>query len=105
MKQAARTTALLLASLLAVPAGAQVYRCAGANSYSDKPCEGARSVDVRPNIMDAGPRMALQPLQPAPAVVMPGAPAVPRPSGEPSSIWERKISDDAAHTGRTTGMR
>ena len=105
MNQPARTAALLLATLLAWPAGAQVYRCAGANSYTDKPCEGARSVDVRPNIMDAGPRMSLQPLQPAPAVVMPGAPTVAKPSGEPSSIWERKNSEDAAHTNRTTGMR
>jgi hypothetical protein len=105
MDQPARTSALLLACFLALPAGAQVYRCGGSNAYTDKPCEGAKNVDVRANIMDAGPRMALQPIQPAAAVVMPAAPAVPKPGSGPSSIWERKASDDAAHIGRTTGTR
>src|SRR5690349_25020531 len=45
---------LLLAA--ATGAHAQVYRCADRPVYTDKPCTGAAPVDVRPNLLDAGPR-------------------------------------------------
>jgi hypothetical protein len=71
-----RATPLLLL-IAAFGAQAQVYRCGDAKVYTDKPCSGAEAVDLRANLLEAGPR-----------------------STPPE---QEKDSHDAAETSRTTG--
>lgn len=103
MTPLARATVLVLMSVLAGSAAAQVYRCGDEKTYTDKPCHGATGVDTRPNLLDAGPRSVPGPAQaPAPAVIPPAATPPPTSSSAASrSIWQRKDSRDAAHTDRT----
>lgn len=85
-------------------AAAQVYRCGSSSVYTDRPCDGASAVDVRPNIMDAGPSR-LDPLPavtPAPAIILQGAPKPAQPSG---SLWERRDAADADYRNRTGPYR
>lgn len=86
-------------------AGAQVFRCGSSSVYTDRPCEGASAVDVRPNILDAGPRYAPEPLPaaaPAPAIVLPAAPKPAEPSG---SVWDRRDAAEAEYRNRTGPYR
>jgi hypothetical protein len=77
----AATVVLLLA---AAGAQAQVYRCADRPVYTDKPCKGAAPVDVRPNILDAGPR---------------GFPVVPPPQNQLTIIPDSRPKEPSVGTG------
>lgn len=97
-----RAPACILLFLLLGSAHAQVYRCGDARTYTDKPCDGAQRVDLRSNIMDAGPRSAGPEAPPPAAIVLPDpAAAAARPAETGGSLWERKDSDNAAHQSRT----
>ena len=95
---------LLLFAVLGTQA--QVYRCGDAKVYTDKPCAGAEAVDLRANMLDAGPRST-----PPEPVAQPALPLVlhdlsrvgSTARSPPSSIWQEKDSRDAAETSRTTG--
>jgi hypothetical protein len=108
MTTAARLAAsLLLTALAAAAAQAQVFRCGDSTLFTDKPCEGATEVDVRANILDAGPRWLPPPesLEPKPAIILPDtsrrAPA--SPSGP--SVWERRDRAEAEYRQRTGPFR
>ena len=80
---------------------AQVYRCGDSGVYTDKPCEGATPVDLRANVLDAGPRRGPADPAPAPAVI-PKTPAVqPRSSESTGSVWSRQASRESGHRSRT----
>jgi hypothetical protein len=96
--------ALLLLAAWGVHAQ-QVYRCGGTDTYTDKPCDNAEPVDVRPNLMDAGPTVSTSreaPDQPAGPTVLKNIGRVVTPAaGSRPSIWESKDSRDAGHNSRT----
>ena len=96
-----------LVLLLAIgAASAQVYRCGTSNVYTDQPCLHPLAVDLRPNLIDAGPSVVPPDVaaSPAPAIVLRNlSRVVSTPPSPPSRIWERKDSDDAAQASRTTG--
>jgi hypothetical protein len=102
-----RASAGLLLLLAVGAVNAQVYRCgSSSNVYTDQPCRPRQPVDVRTNLMDAGPRVATAavPISPAPPLVLQNlSRVVSTPPSPPSTIWERKDSDDAAKASRTTG--
>ncbi|MEJ5991343.1 hypothetical protein WG902_15170 [Ramlibacter sp. PS3R-8] len=85
-------------------AGAQVYRCGSTSVYTDRPCHGASAVDVRPNILDAGPRHIdpLPAVAPAPAIILQTAPKPAEPSG---SVWDRRDAAESEYRGRTGPYR
>ena len=93
--------------LAALGANAQVYRCGSSNVYTDTACPSRHPVDVRSNLMDAGPAIATaEPIaQSAGAIVLRNVSrVVSTPASPASTIWQRKDADDAAATSRTTGM-
>ncbi|HEX2543814.1 MAG TPA: hypothetical protein VHL79_02985 [Ramlibacter sp.] len=100
---------LLIAPLLfaACAANAQVHRCGTSSVYTDRPCEGARAVDLRSNIMDAGPRQGGSDAAPvpAPAIIMPGGADTPKPAESSGSIWDRREARDAETRNRTGPYR
>jgi hypothetical protein len=85
-------------------AGAQVYRCGNSTVFTDRPCDGATPVDVRPNIMDAGPRQVTSEPGPtaAPAIILPAPSRPPQPSG---SLWDRRDAAEAEYRSRTGPYR
>jgi hypothetical protein len=103
MKPFVRSIAFLLPCILLASAQAQVYRCGDTSTYTDKPCRDARSVDLRSNVMNAGPRMsALPPQVPQAAIILPDtSPKAPPVDGGSSTIYDRKASEDASHANRT----
>jgi hypothetical protein len=86
------------------PTRAQVYRCGESHLYTDKPCQGATAVDVRPNILDAGPRRIPPDPAPAPAVIPPSAYQA-QPTESAGSIWDRRDARDAGSRARTGPYR
>jgi hypothetical protein len=87
---------------------AQVYRCGDSRVYTDRPCDGATAVDVRANILDAGPRH----VRPDPAPAFSPAPAIilPDPSGgqrtqSSGSLWDRRDARDSESRSRTGPYR
>jgi hypothetical protein len=106
-----RSVALVLSTLAlacaASGSAAQVHRCGESSLYTDKPCRGARAVDLRPNILDAGPRQMPVDPPPAPAVIPPTAYDPPRMAASSSSgsIWDTRDARDAESRSRTTGYR
>ncbi len=80
-------------------AGAQAHRCGETSVYTDKPCADARPVDVRPNLLDAGPRF-FPSYDPAPAVIPPSAHAR-KPAGDDRDVWQKQKARDAQHRART----
>lgn len=95
----------LLALAVLVLAGtgsaqAQVYRCAGDRLYTDKPCDGARAVDLRANILDAGRRGFPAPAVPQSAIILPDPRRkAPQPGSE--SAWARRDAREAEYRART----
>src|SRR5688572_9122911 len=84
---------------------AQVYRCGSSSVFTDKPCDGASPVDVRPNIMDAGPRYAPDPVPaaaPAPAIILRTG---PKPAESSGSLWDRRDASESDHRSRTGPYR
>ncbi|HEY8360904.1 MAG TPA: hypothetical protein VIL30_25880 [Ramlibacter sp.] len=103
MNRFARGSIVLLLSIVGAAAGAQsVHRCGDGRTYTDKPCEGATAVDLRANILDAGPRDAGR-SEPAPAIILPDTSTTIRqgPATSAGSAWDRKHERDAAHERRT----
>ena len=99
---------VLLAVLAGMGTGAaaqsQVYRCGETREYSDKPCDGARPVDLRGNVIDAGPRgfPALQAVPGGQAVtILPDPRQKAAPAGA-TSVWDRRDAADAEFRGRTS---
>lgn len=93
---------LVLLSLLLTGAGVgaqSVHRCGDGKTYTDKPCAGATEVDVRSNVLDAGPRFIPQ-YEAAPALIVPDT---SRAQQAPSSgsIWERRDAREAQQSGRS----
>jgi hypothetical protein len=88
-----------LASSFAVEA--QVYRCAGAPVYTDKPCERPALVDLRGNILGAGPAGPAPAEHPTPAIVMPDRRTAPGPAGGSTSVWDSQAAREAHHRART----
>lgn len=86
-------------------AQAQVYRCGESRLYTDKPCEGASAVDVRPNMLDAGTRRIPADPPPAPAVIPKTSNDAPRLGQSPSSIWDSRDARDAESRARTAPYR
>jgi hypothetical protein len=87
---------------------AQVYRCGDSHVYTDKPCQGASPVDVRANVLDAGPRHMPPPLPqatPAPAIILPGPADAQQRSAPAGSIWDRRDTRDAESRSRTGPYR
>jgi hypothetical protein len=85
--------------------GAQVYRCGSSSVFTDRPCEGASPVDVRPNIMDAGPRYspdATPSATPAPAIILRSA---PKPAESSGSLWDRRDAAESDYRSRTGPYR
>jgi hypothetical protein len=102
-----RLASALVLLCAGLTANAQVHRCGDSNVYTDKPCAGAEAVDVRSNLLDAGPRTLppLPPQTPSPPLVLKGVSrVVSSPPSPSSSAWQAKDARDAAETGRTTGM-
>lgn len=100
---AVRTLLVTALLVLAGVAQAQVYRCGDGRTYTDKPCTGAAAVDLRTNVMNAGPRKAPVDV-PAPAVIPPGADRpLPVPDGRPSDVWQRSDGRQQEQRGRTNG--
>jgi hypothetical protein len=104
MRRLVPTLSALLLACASSGTAAQVYRCGSSSVFTDKPCEGASAVDVRPNIMDAGPRYV--PPETAPA----GAPAIilqapPKPAEPAGSMWGRRDAAEAEHRNRTGPYR
>lgn len=93
-----------------VPSGAlaQVYRCGDARVYTDRPCDGATAVDVRANILDAGPRHmrpdALPAPVPAPAIILPD-PSGGQRTQSSGSLWDRRDARDGESRSRTGPYR
>jgi hypothetical protein len=96
---------LLVAPLLALgfacTAYAQVHRCGDSRLYTDKPCEQAKRVDLRPNILNAGPRGMPPEPTPAPAVIPPDRTPVPQPETSSGSVFDRRDASDAEFRSRT----
>jgi hypothetical protein len=93
----------LLAALWAagtLHAHAQVHRCGESNVYTDKPCHDARPVDLRANILDAGPRF-MPVVVPAPAVIPPSASEPKTSESGGGDVWQRRAARDAEHRART----
>jgi hypothetical protein len=93
--------AVLLLFAASGMAQAQVYRCADRPVYTDKPCTGAVAVDVRPNLLDAGPRGF--PPQPPPQqqlTVLPD-PQRQQPVGAGGSAFEGRDAREADFRART----
>lgn len=91
--------ASLCAAGACTAAGAQVHRCGDAPVYTDKPCAGARAVDLQANIMDAGPRF-IPSYEPAPAVIPPSAYERKKETAS-DDIWQRRSARDSRHRART----
>ena len=93
----------VLSFLLATGASAQVNRCADGKTYTDKPCAGATEVDVRSNLLQAGPRFIPR-YEPAPALIVPDTSRTQQvPSG--GSVWQRRDQREAEQAGRTAPYR
>jgi hypothetical protein len=84
---------------------AQVFRCGDSHVYTDKPCEGAAAVDVRPNMLDAGTRRIPPDPAPAPAVIPPSAYDAPKPASSSGSVWDRLDAREAETRARTGPYR
>ncbi|RYZ03844.1 MAG: DUF4124 domain-containing protein [Comamonadaceae bacterium] len=91
----------LLLSLLGASAGAQVYRCGDNKTYTDKPCHGAAEIDLRVNLLNAGPRTAPPEPPPAAAIILPDTTPKQAVPSAGSSIWQNRDSRESAHQGRT----
>jgi hypothetical protein len=93
IKQMSHRLAAAVVLLLAAATGvqAQVYRCADRPVYTDKPCRGAAPVDVRPNLLDAGPRgFPVVPLPQNQLTIIPDArPQQPVGTGGGSAFGDR----------------
>lgn len=91
------------------PALGQVYRCGDTAVYTDKPCDGATPIDLRPNLLDAGPRVIPPDPPPAPAIILPSPPAGTAPAsasgGSPwdrgEQVWRNRDQREAEHRSRT----
>lgn len=98
---------LAAASLLAlcVPASqaqGQVYRCGDSGLYTDKPCDEARAVDLRSNLLQAGPKVApvSESDQPSPPLILNNiSRVVTTPPSPPSTVWQGSDSRQSAQTG------
>ncbi|QJW83882.1 hypothetical protein HK414_07435 [Ramlibacter terrae] len=91
---------LLLLSAAGVSAFARVHRCGDGKTYTDKPCDGAEAVDLRSNILDAGPRFIPRQDAPAPALIAPDT-TRQRSAADGGSAWDRKQQRDSEHQNRT----
>ncbi|RZJ20451.1 MAG: hypothetical protein EOO54_13300 [Haliea sp.] len=96
---------LLALCALATQAHAQVYRCGDSGLYTDKPCDDARAVDLRSNLLDAGPKSAPvtesdQPSQPL--ILNNISRVVNTPPSGPSTVWQNSDSRQAAQPGRVS---
>lgn len=107
LRFAFRLTAMSLMAVCALAAQAQdqVYRCGGSSLYTDKPCDEAKAVDLRSNMLDAGPRTAPatesdQPSQPL--ILNNISRVVNTPPSPASSVWQNSDSRQAAQPGRVT---
>lgn len=96
-------TVLLLVAVPAVNAQA-VHRCGNPPVYTDKPCDGATPVDLRANILDAGPRQMPAPPAPQPAIILPGGGDPPKPESS-GSLWDRRDAKDQEQRARTGPYR
>jgi hypothetical protein len=104
MHRVIRASACLLVLAAAASAQAQVHRCGGTNSYTDKPCESPVAVDERSNLMNAGPRDVApqQTVTPAPALILKNVSrVVDTPEPNQSTIWDDQRRRDADHASRT----
>jgi hypothetical protein len=99
-----RLSALFVLAASAAAAQAQVYRCGDNATYTDKPCEGAEPVDLRTNLLNAGPRTAPPPPAeaPVPVTILP-VPARPAAAPSEGDVWTRKDARDGAINSRTNG--
>jgi len=100
MNRFARGGVVMLLCAVGASVGAQVNRC-GDGTYTDKPCHGARAVDLRVNLLDAGPREAPRQRKPAPALIVPDSTRRPGPAASGGSALDRKAQRDAQHENRT----
>ncbi|MDB5752915.1 MAG: hypothetical protein JWP65_3336 [Ramlibacter sp.] len=100
MIKTSAASAVLLSLLLATGAGAgaQVHRCGDGKTYTDKPCAGATEVDVRSNLLQAGPRFFPK-YEAAPALVVPDTSRM-APTPGSGSIWQRRDNRQAGQSGR-----
>ena len=101
MHRAVLTLSVVVLAAASSGTWAQVYRCGASRVYTDKPCNGARDVDVRPNILDAGTRVIPADPPPAPAVIPPNRYDPPKVGGDSGSIWDRRDAADSALRSRT----
>jgi hypothetical protein len=104
MRRSILTLSAILLACVSWSTAAQVYRCGNSTVFTDRPCDGATPVDVRPNIMDAGPRQVTP--EPAatgaPAIILAVPPKPPQPSG---SLWDRRDAAEAEYRSRTGPYR
>jgi hypothetical protein len=89
---------------LACSAQAQVHRCGDSRLYTDKPCESAKPVDLRSNILNAGPRGMPAAPTPAPAVIPPD-PKAGQSDTSSGTVWDRRDAADADFRNRTGPYR
>lgn len=100
MKRFAKGGVVMLLCVVGASVGAQVNRC-GNGTYTDKPCHGAKAVDLRVNLLDAGPREAPRQRTPAPALIVPDSTARQAPAASRGSALDSKAQRDAQHENRT----
>jgi len=100
MNRFARGGIVMLLWAVGASAGAQVNRCGDGRTYTDKPCHGAQAVDLRVNLLDAGPRDAPRQQAPAPALIVPDT-SRQRSGSDGGSALDRKAKRDAEHESRT----
>ena len=101
MDTTARLIATLLLAAAAAGAQAQVFRCGDSAVFTDKPCADAREVDVRTNLLDAGPRWlpAPEPQEAKPAIILPDTSR--RPAAPSTSAWDHRDRAESEHRRRT----
>lgn len=107
MTRTLHALAIVAMALCTASAGAQVFRCGDASVYTDKPCDGATSVDVRANLLDAGPRgvPALPAEQPRPLIILPDPSRMGAGPARAASVWEYRDRQEAEHVRRTGPFR
>lgn len=94
---------LLALSVSALQAQGQVYRCGDSGLYTDKPCDDARAVDLRSNLLDAGPKTAPQTESDTPGqpmILNNISRVVTSPPSPPSTVWQNSDSRTSAQPGR-----
>lgn len=96
---------LLTVFVPAAQAQGQVYRCGDSAVYTDKPCDEARSVDLRSNMLQAGPRSAPdtaadQPSQPL--ILNNISRVVNTPVPPATNVWQSSDSRTSLQPGRVT---